>query len=169
MEEAQRLADRIVILQAGAIAAQGTAEQLSRALGHGTRIGFLAPPRISPAQVSAAVGAPVEQDGRRLGFRSDQARRDLTALPGWAAEHGIEFGPFVTLILGFVSGVFIPVSMMPSWMLDVGRLFPLEHLARGLQQAFAVPGSTGITGIDLAVITAWGAGKVGTGRWAAAG
>jgi ABC-type multidrug transport system ATPase subunit len=32
MEEAQRLADRIVILQAGAIAAQGTAEQLSRAL-----------------------------------------------------------------------------------------------------------------------------------------
>jgi ABC-2 type transport system permease protein len=39
-------------------------------------------------------------------------------------------GPFITLILGFVSGVFIPVSMMPSWMLDVGKLFPLEHLAR---------------------------------------
>jgi ABC-type multidrug transport system ATPase subunit len=47
MEEAQRLADRIVILQAGAIAAQGTAEQPSRALGHGTRIGFLAPPQIA--------------------------------------------------------------------------------------------------------------------------
>ena len=90
MEEAQRLADRIVILQAGAIAAQGTAEQLSRALGHGTRISFLAPPQIGPAQVSAAVGTPVEQDGRRLGFHSDQAQRDLTALLGWAAGHGVE-------------------------------------------------------------------------------
>jgi ABC-2 type transport system permease protein len=69
-------------------------------------------------------------------------------------------GPFLTLILGFVSGVFIPVSMMPSWMLDVGKLFPLEHLARGLHQAFAVPGSTGITAIDLAVITAWGAAGI---------
>jgi ABC-2 type transport system permease protein len=69
-------------------------------------------------------------------------------------------GPFVTLILGFVSGVFVPVSMMPAWMLDVGKLFPLEHLARGLQQAFAVPGSTGITAIDLAVILAWGAAGI---------
>ncbi len=69
-------------------------------------------------------------------------------------------GPFVTLILGFVSGVFIPVSMMPSWMLDLGKLFPLEHLARGLQQAFAVPGSTGITTVDLAVILAWGAAGI---------
>ena len=66
-------------------------------------------------------------------------------------------GPFVALIMGFISGVFIPVSMMPAWMLDVGKLFPLEHLARGLQQAFAVPGSTGITAIDLAVLAAWGA------------
>ena len=24
-------------------------------------------------------------------------------------------GPFVTLIMGFISGVFIPVSMMPAW------------------------------------------------------
>ena len=66
-------------------------------------------------------------------------------------------GPFVTLILGFISGVFIPVSMMPTWLLDAGKLFPLEHLARGLQQAFAVPGSTGITAINLAALAAWGA------------
>jgi len=90
MEEAQRLADRIVILQAGAIAAQGTAEQLSRSLGHATRISFLAPPQIGLAQVSAAVGTRVEQDGRWLGFRGDQAQRDLTALLGWAAEHSVE-------------------------------------------------------------------------------
>jgi ABC-2 type transport system permease protein len=65
-------------------------------------------------------------------------------------------GPFITLILGFISGVFIPAPVMPAWLLDAGKLFPLEHLARGLQQAFAVPGSTGITAIDLAVLAAWG-------------
>jgi len=90
MEEAQRLADRIVILRAGVIAAQGTPGQLSGALGHATRITFLAPPQIGPAQISAVVGTGVEQDGRWLGFRSDQAQRDLTALLRWAAEHGVE-------------------------------------------------------------------------------
>jgi len=78
-------------------------------------------------------------------------------------------GPFITLILGFISGVFIPVSMMPTWLLDAGKLFPLEHLARGLQQAFAVPGSTGITAIDLAALAGWGAAGLGAAlasfRW----
>jgi len=90
MEEAQRLADRIVILRAGTIAAHGTAEQLSRTLGHATRISFLAPPGIGLAQVSAAVGTQVQQDGRWLGFSSDQAQRDLTVLLRWAAERGVE-------------------------------------------------------------------------------
>ncbi len=90
MEEAQRLADRIVILRAGAIAASGTAEQLSRALGHATRITFLAPSHVGPAQVAAVVGASVEQDGQWLGFRSNQAQRDLTALLRWAQEDGFE-------------------------------------------------------------------------------
>ncbi len=66
-------------------------------------------------------------------------------------------GPFITFILGLVSGVLLPASIMPAWLLDVAELFPLEHLTRGLQQAFAVPGSTGITAIDLAALAAWGA------------
>ncbi len=66
-------------------------------------------------------------------------------------------GPFISLILGFISGVFIPAPVMPAWLLDVGKLFPLEHLARGLQRAFAVQGSTGITAVDLAALVAWGA------------
>ncbi len=66
-------------------------------------------------------------------------------------------GPFITLILGLISGVLLPAPMMPAWLLDAAKLFPLEHLARGLQQAFAVPGSTGITAIDLAALAAWGA------------
>jgi ABC-2 type transport system permease protein len=66
-------------------------------------------------------------------------------------------GPFSTVVLSFLSGVFIPVAIMSAWLLDIGKVFPLEHLARGLQTAFLVPGSTGITATNLGVIAAWGA------------
>jgi ABC-2 type transport system permease protein len=78
-------------------------------------------------------------------------------------------GPFSTVVLAFLSGVFIPVEVMPAWLLDVGKVFPLEHLARGLQTAFLVPGSTGITAVNLGVLAAWGAGglvvAMRTFRW----
>jgi ABC-2 type transport system permease protein len=78
-------------------------------------------------------------------------------------------GPFSSVVLSFLSGVFIPVALMPTWLLDVGRVFPLEHLARGLETAFLVPGSTGISVVDLGVIAAWGvvglAIAVRTFRW----
>jgi len=64
-------------------------------------------------------------------------------------------GPFSTVVLSFISGVFVPVALMPSWLVDIGKVFPLEHVAHGLQTAFLVPGSTGITAIDLGVLTAW--------------
>ncbi len=78
-------------------------------------------------------------------------------------------GPFSTVVLAFLSGVFIPVAIMPAWLLDVGKVFPLEHLARGLQTAFLVPGSTGITVANVGVLVAWGAAgllvAVRTFRW----
>ena len=78
-------------------------------------------------------------------------------------------GPFSTVILAFISGVFIPASQIPTWLLDIAQVFPLEHLARGLQTAFLTPGSTGITAANLAVIAAWGLGgllvAVRTFRW----
>ena len=73
------------------------------------------------------------------------------------ADAASAIGPLAATILAFLSGVFIPVAVMPAWMLDLGKVFPLEHLARGLQAAFLLPGSTGITGVDLAVMLAWGA------------
>jgi ABC-2 type transport system permease protein len=66
-------------------------------------------------------------------------------------------GPFGTVILGFVSGVFIPVKELPGWLVDVGRVFPLAHLAEGLQRALAPTASgTGIDGSNLAVLALWG-------------
>ncbi len=66
-------------------------------------------------------------------------------------------GPLMATILAFLSGVFIPVAVMPAWMLDLGRVFPLEHLARGLQTGFLIPGSSGITWGDLGIMALWGA------------
>jgi len=73
------------------------------------------------------------------------------------ADSASAIGPLVATILAFLSGVFIPVAVMPKWMLDLGKVFPLEHLARGLQTGFLVPGSTGITFGDLGIMAIWGA------------
>ena len=78
-------------------------------------------------------------------------------------------GPFVVVILAFISGVFVPLSLMPTWMVDLGKVFPLEHLAAGLRAAFSRPGSTGITILDLGALALWGIGamlvSVRTFRW----
>jgi ABC-2 type transport system permease protein len=66
-------------------------------------------------------------------------------------------GPFTAVILSFISGVFIPVSSLPHWLTTLGKVFPLAHLAIGLQSAVATDASgTGLTGANIAVLAAWG-------------
>jgi ABC-2 type transport system permease protein len=66
-------------------------------------------------------------------------------------------GPFGTVILAFVSGVFIPVKELPDWLVQLGRVFPLAHLAEGLQRALTPAASgKGIDGGNLAVLALWG-------------
>jgi ABC-2 type transport system permease protein len=70
-------------------------------------------------------------------------------------------GPFGTVILGFASGVFIPVKELPAWLVDLGRVFPLAHLAEGLQRALSPAASgTGIDATNLAVLALWGVGAL---------
>lgn len=89
------------------------------------------------------------------------------------ADSASAVGPFSTVALGFISGVFIPVAIMPAWLVDVGRIFPLAHLANGLQRAFSESRATGLNGTDLAVLGAWclvaGVVAVRTFRWAPQG
>lgn len=65
-------------------------------------------------------------------------------------------GTFGTLILAFISGVFVPVALVPGWLIDIGRVFPLEYLAQGLRAAFTVKSSTGITAENVGVLVGWG-------------
>jgi ABC-2 type transport system permease protein len=50
--------------------------------------------------------------------------------------------PFTVVILSFISGAWIPVDQLPSWLEKVGQIFPLSHLALGLQTALS-PGARG--------------------------
>lgn len=73
------------------------------------------------------------------------------------AEAASTIAPFTGVVLGFISGVWIPVDTLPDWLVDVGRVFPLAHLASGLQRAVADPSAgTGLRGQDVAVLAVWG-------------
>jgi ABC-2 type transport system permease protein len=64
----------------------------------------------------------------------------------------------IMLPLYFVSGVFIPNINLPTWLRDVARVFPVQHLASGLHQAFdpATTGS-GIAWSNIGILALWGA------------
>jgi ABC-2 type transport system permease protein len=66
-------------------------------------------------------------------------------------------GPFVVVILSFISGVFISVDTLPHWLESVGKVFPLYHVADGLQTCLvAGSGGTGLTAANLTSLAMWG-------------
>jgi ABC-2 type transport system permease protein len=63
----------------------------------------------------------------------------------------------IVLPLSFISGVFIPTAVLPSWLAGIGKVFPVEPLVAALLAAYN-PHTTG-SGMrwgDLAVVAAWG-------------
>ena len=66
-------------------------------------------------------------------------------------------GPFTMVMLSFISGIFIPVETLPNWLQEIGRIFPLYHLAQGLQLTLAgVHSGIGLSGDDVGPLLAWG-------------
>ena len=90
MDEAEHLADRIIILRAGEIAAEGTVDELSRSLVGRTEVTFTAAEGIKPERLSAALGIPVEAEGAMVRLWCDHAQEDLGALLGWAERERVE-------------------------------------------------------------------------------
>jgi ABC-2 type transport system ATP-binding protein len=112
MDEAQHLADRIIILRAGEIAAQGTPEELSRSLGDRTEVTFAASEAIAPDDLSTALGAPVNIEGSLVRFKTDRVQRDLTVLLGWAERQNVELAD-LQVIRPTLDDVFVQLAGTP--------------------------------------------------------
>lgn len=74
-----------------------------------------------------------------------------------STEAASAIAPFSVVILSFVSGVFIPVEELPSWLVEIGEIFPLSHIAKGLQDVLA-PSTTGwgLSATNVAILGGWG-------------
>ncbi|MGA2293600.1 MAG: ABC transporter ATP-binding protein [Acidimicrobiales bacterium] len=90
MDEAQHLADRIIILRAGGIAAQGTPDELSETLGYHTEVTFEAPAGVEIGAWTDLLGASARVDGPFIRFRTDQVQADLKVLLDWAQARDVE-------------------------------------------------------------------------------
>jgi ABC-2 type transport system ATP-binding protein len=85
MDEAQYLADRVAVIAAGQIVAEGSPATLGDRNVAGARIRYRPPDGVTPP---AGLGGPPDSDGF-LVVTSTEPVRDLYRLTGWALENGI--------------------------------------------------------------------------------
>jgi len=72
------------------------------------------------------------------------------------AEAASSAAPFSVVILSFISGVFVPAADLPDWLREIGRVFPLAHLAEGLQRSlYNGPGISAFDAENVAVLAVW--------------
>jgi ABC-2 type transport system ATP-binding protein len=84
MEEAQQLADRVVVISGGRLIADGTADTLGR--DHATVVSFRLPEALDVPELPAGA----ERRGRAVTFRTTTPTRDLAPLLSWASVRGFE-------------------------------------------------------------------------------
>jgi ABC-2 type transport system ATP-binding protein len=85
LEEAEHLADRVGVLSAGRLVAEGTPEELIGRTGT-TVIRFELP----DGAASDELPVPVRADGRAIELTTTDPTGDLHALTGWALDRGVE-------------------------------------------------------------------------------
>ena len=63
----------------------------------------------------------------------------------------------IVLPVCFISGVFIPIKELPSWLQDVGKVFPVHAVNDALLAAYNPhTAGLGLNWADLAVLVVWG-------------
>ncbi len=88
MDEAQNLADRVAIIAAGKIVAEGSPASLAGRDRAATSISFVLP--ADAPRLPGSLRADVSTDNGRTLISTDDPTGTLHALTGWALEHGIE-------------------------------------------------------------------------------
>jgi ABC-2 type transport system ATP-binding protein len=92
MEEAERLADRIAVIAAGQIVAQGTPQTLGGRQLEAAQISFKVPGTVdAPGELPPALAERVQRDPEgRMRLASTSVTSDLYQLSGWALDRGLE-------------------------------------------------------------------------------
>jgi ABC-2 type transport system ATP-binding protein len=89
LDEAERLADRVAILQDGRVQTVGSVRQVAREAGLPTTISFTAPERLRSGDVAAPGCLEVEVRGDVARCRVPSAAVALRELLAWAASNGL--------------------------------------------------------------------------------
>jgi ABC-2 type transport system ATP-binding protein len=91
MDEAEALADRIAVIKAGAIVAEGTPATLGGRDHAAYQITFSLPERIASEDLPRALGPARVLDGsRKVMIESEHVMATMQALSAWAIEHRYE-------------------------------------------------------------------------------
>jgi ABC-2 type transport system ATP-binding protein len=88
MEEAQELADRVAIISAGEIVAEGAPDELGGRELAATQISFRLPD--GAVELPLAIAGDAQVADGRVSVRSERPVEALNALTGWALERGID-------------------------------------------------------------------------------
>jgi ABC-2 type transport system ATP-binding protein len=92
MDEAQHLADRLLIIRSGEVVATGTTEELVRGLEHSTVISFRLPSGIGAEDVRSGADVDLSVSGVIATVTTDRPQRELYRLTRWAEERAVELG-----------------------------------------------------------------------------
>jgi ABC-2 type transport system ATP-binding protein len=90
MDEAQHLSDRVAIIRAGEIIAEGGPQDLGRDRAGMTVISFRQPAGVDAQTIGAAIGEQPQVARSVISFEVDNAQRALMRLTTWADREGIE-------------------------------------------------------------------------------
>ena len=89
LEEAERIADRIVIIDRGSVVASGTAAELMRST-EDEEIRFAAPPHLDTASLGRALNAFVDElSAGEYKVAMAPTPNNVAALTAWLAEHNL--------------------------------------------------------------------------------
>src|SRR5436305_7902020 len=90
MDEAQHLADRVVILRQGEIVAHGKPDDLGDSLGSTSEVRFRPPEGVTVEQLKQVVHEDLAASGSEVSFRTENAQKALFELTGWAERHHVQ-------------------------------------------------------------------------------
>jgi ABC-2 type transport system permease protein len=84
-----------------------------------------------------------------------------SSVPRSAARNGVAVITLPFVVLQFISGVYVPFFLVPSWLRDIASVFPLEWMCRGMRSVFVPqavtlePGHSWQHGPTALALSAW--------------